>query len=765
MTIFSDRPGYLPPDAKEIALHQQLFRYAEDMKTLIEDHSTLEERHRVLQKAYDRTSNTFRALDRLLDGAPDLYIVTDIHGVIGHCNPACSVLCPPETLIGSSLFDYSTPETRAVIRTQIAAALGDHPSVPDQSTANSQLLYLNALSGQRLIITVSSVQSFEDDQREHIHWLLRDVTRQRESEFENQLATMVYSNATEGILITDVKGTILAVNPAFSQITGYSAEEVLEKTPKLLNSGVHDEEFYQTMWRNIRENGSWRTEIYNRKKSGEVVPLRVTVNSVKNTNGEVLSYIAIYTDLTRLQEAEKQLAYLAYHDPLTGLPNRSLFKDRIKQTLSHARRGSYEVTMFFIDLDRFKPINDTLGHEVGDVVLKEVARRLEQVSRDVDTVARIGGDEFVILAPGLSGRERIVAFGQKIIDALAKPFPHDERTLSVGCSIGAASYPTDGDNEDRLITHADHAMYRAKDNGGSDIVCFSDISEETDTAHISVEQELRKALIRNQLAIVYQPQFRMSGSDRTIGVEAFLRWKHPTLGSISPEVFIPVAERTGSIQPIGSWVLKSACSQLAMWQAEGINNLRLTVNISSRQLRDPEFVELVRETVLSTGIGASNLELEISEREILNDITSGVGRLSALRALGVRVVVDDLGSGYANLSRLRTLPIDRLKINRAFVRTMGENQLSDTVAGSVIDLANALNLEVMAEGVEAEGQLEALSAMGCRLVQGFLLAKPMSANDTYAFLKHDGMPLAGCGSSSNPIEAISTKITDHPQGE
>ena len=745
MSLFTDRGGYFPPDAKDIALHQQLFRYAEDMQALIDDHTELEKKHRVLQKAFDRTSSTFRSLDRLLDKAPDLYLITDPDGRIRHGNPACRALGSLEALIDSNLLDYARTESRTCMRQCIEAALQTDHTMPI-SPCPSETLYLNTLSGQRLIATLSSVQSFEDDQRAHIHWLLRDVTREREKEFENQLASMVYSNATEAILITDIKGNILAVNPAFTTITGYAADEVIGKTPKLLSSGIHDTAFYAAMWQQLSTNCTWQANIFNRNKNGQIIPLRVTVNAVKNATDEVLSYIAIYTDLTQLHEAEKQLNFLAYHDPLTRLPNRSLFQDRLHQTLVSARRGVYEFTLFFIDLDRFKPINDTLGHQAGDLVLREIAQRLEQSVRDVDTVARVGGDEFVIIAPGLYGQDHVFKLGQKILDQLSRPIQYGDRKLALGCSIGAACFPADGEDEDRLIQHADLAMYRAKENGGGQLIRFTDMEDETSSANLSVETELGKALTRNQLSLVYQPQILVAGTEKPVGVEALLRWDHPTLGRVSPEVFIPVAERTGSILAIGTWVLRSACTQLALWQAQGIVGLRMSVNISSRQLRDPGFIDTVREAIQSTGIGSANLELEITERELLLDLDVGFSHLNALRNLGVRIAVDDFGTGYSSLARLQHLPVDLLKIDQAFIKNIGQDEQSATIASCIVDMGRALHLDIIAEGVEKKGQLNTLRQIGCHLIQGYLLAEPMPPEMALDFLQSRSLPTLGVAS-------------------
>lgn len=734
MSLFAPNGGYIAPDPKDIALHQQLFKYAEDMQSLIDDHVSLESKHRMLQEAFDRTSSTFRALNRLLNHAPDLYMVTDRGGVIQHCNPACQVLCAIEGLIGSNLLDYTHSVSRDILKEMIEQALRDDPQKQNDATALGKEIYLNALSGQRIIISVSAVQSYEEDRREHIHWLLRNITRQREREFENQLASMVYSNATEGIMVTDIEGLILAVNPAYCSITGYTAEEAIGKNPKFMSSGVHDAGFYDRMWDNINQKGTWQTEIYNRNKSGDILPLRVTVNAVKNAAGETLSYIAIYTDISRLHEAERRLAFLAYHDTLTQLPNRALFRDRLEQTVSQARRGGYGASVIFIDLDRFKPINDVLGHDAGDAVLKEVARRLQNNIRDVDTAARIGGDEFVILAPGLATKDHLLAFGRKIVDQLAAPILYADRKLSVGCSIGCATFPNDGETSDTLIQHADMAMYRAKESGGATVVLYQEVEQAVEAASISVETELRKALTRGQLRVVYQPQHHADGTVETVGVEALLRWQHPILGELTPEIFIPVAERTGTIIQIGAWVLRTACKQLALWQTQGIQNLRLAVNVSARQVRDPDFIDVVREAICDTGICAALLELEIAEPVVLSDIDTGFSHLIALRDLGIRIVIDDFGTGYSSLSRLQKLPVDRLKIDPSFVKNLGHDAQSTLIANCIIEMGHAMNLDVVAEGVEIDEQLNQLREIGCGFVQGFALAKPMESEEILPYL-------------------------------
>jgi diguanylate cyclase (GGDEF)-like protein/PAS domain S-box-containing protein len=735
------------PPAAATGLHQQLFRYAEDLQELLASHATLEDRHKTVSAAFARTSRTLDVIGRLLDGAPDLYLVTDSHGRVKTCNRACGVLGPRDAILSSSLFDFAGTEARQGLQDVARARQADRrlPSPPLEAAGNDHRFA--SLSGDPLLLRLTSVEAATDDEHLELHWLFQDVTALREREFENRISSLVYENSADGILITDVGGNILAANPAMIRMTGYSASELVGRNPRFLASGMHDEEFYRQMWETLSSRGLWRSELFDRKKNGEILPVRCSVEAVRDERGEPVSYIAVYTDLSALQMSEQRLQYLAYHDALTGLPNRSLFKDRLAQAMSLARRGDYPLTVMFIDLDRFKPINDSLGHEAGDIVLREVGRRLEAVVRDVDTVARYGGDEFVILFPGLEDGATIMRIASDLDKGIGAPIEIAGHLYTIGASIGSASFPEDAESADQLIERADQAMYRAKQSGEHPVVRFAEIvPDENAEATLSIDQELRKALTRDQLHLQYQPQIEVRPEGRAVGLEVLLRWTHPVLGTIPPEVFIPVAERNGSIIAIGHWVIRSACRQLAMWHAAGHHELRMAINLSPRQLRDPSLIDVVRNTVAESGLHPADLEFEVSELDLLAEAESGFRHIHKLHDAGVRIAIDDFGRGYSSLAQLQSIPVDRLKIDPMFVKHLHGDHPARGMAGCIVAMARTLGLDVIAEGVELDAQLDILGRDGCAHVQGFLIAPPLDPSSVPAWLNNrEATPPGGLG--------------------
>lgn len=453
----------LPGSSRTVALHDQLYRYAEDLHQIIERNGALEAHYDTLRQTCDQLSESRDELDRLLHASRDIHVVTDPAGTIVQTNPAAEALGPRDAMVGCKLESWIQPAYTAaflVLQQGVAAggALGDR---------ECELHLTGKLPGEPTMIVIASVIGVRRDEKlNFLHWVLRDVTRMREAEFETRLSSMVFKSSAEGIIITDVEGCILAVNPAFTRVTGYSASEAIGKNPRILSSGIQSPGFYAEFWRSLREEGAWQGEIFNRRKTGEVYPEWLNVTTVRSGDGQILSYIAVLSDLSRLLAAEKQLAYLAHYDSLTKLPNRHLFDDRLDRAIAQARRAEQKFSLLFVDLDRFKPINDGFGHIVGDGVLKEVAARLQGGVRESDTVARLGGDEFVIIAPGLCGETEIGRLCAKLIDAISRPISIDSHELSVGGSFGCAVFPEHGTDGLSLLKRADDAMYRAKQVGG-----------------------------------------------------------------------------------------------------------------------------------------------------------------------------------------------------------------------------------------------------------------------------------------------------------
>ena len=566
----------------------------------------------------------------------------------------------------------------------------------------------------------------------HIH----DITLRKEAEREARLAAQVVESTTEGVLVTDAGNRIVSVNPAFTRVTGYTAEEAVGETPALLNSGRHDAAFYEGMWRAIRDHGEWQGEIWNRRKNGEIYPEWLNVTVVRDDAGRITHHIAVFSDITAIKKAEARLHRLAHYDPLTGLANRALFLERLEQSLMQAERTGERFAVLFIDLDRFKAVNDSLGHRAGDQLLEEVARRLEGCLRKSDTVARLGGDEFTALLRHIHSRRDVEELAATIVEVLERPFQLPGGTVQVGSSIGVALYPEAGADVDTLTQRADNAMYRAKEAGRNTYRFDSD----GPAVECAVDEaELRRALEHEELALAYQPYYGRDGA--IAGFEALLRWHHPQRGELPPAQFLPLAEESDLGVAIGQWVLERACTQAGQWNAARPERperpLGLTVNLSRRQLVDPRFAEEVGRVLARTGLPAHLLGLDAAESILLGDLAPLMDNLAGLRALGVRVAVDDFGGGFAALERLRELPLDAIKIDRAFIGRLSEGARDQAIAESMIELAHRLQMEVCAEGVETSEQLAFLQAHHCDLTQGYYLHRPATAAEVETLLARD----------------------------
>ncbi|WP_300438590.1 EAL domain-containing protein [Zoogloea sp.] len=543
---------------------------------------------------------------------------------------------------------------------------------------------------------------------------------------ELRLASRVFESSREGIIITDPETRILAVNPSFVKITGFSAADVIGKRPKLLASGRHDPDFYRNMWKKIQETGSWSGEIWNRRIDGSVYPEHLDICAVRGENGEVLHYVGTFLDLTERKAAEDRIRQLAEFDILTRLPNRSLFSDRLAQAMALAERESKRVAVFVIDLDRFKTVNDSLGHAIGDEILQEVSLRLRRLVRHSDTVSRLGGDEFAVLLTGLDQPAQTLPVARKILESLSEPYLIREHDLQITPSIGIALYPDNGSDTGTLLQNADAAMYHAKHLGRSNFQFFTPDFNQLATDRLNTENGLRHALTRRELVLHYQPQVELS-SGRIVGCEALLRWQ-PTGGElIPPDRFIPVAEDTGLIVPIGAWVLDEACKQLAAWDADGAAPIRIAVNVAVPQLRQEDFVAHVRDTLLRHRLSADRLEIEVTE-SVLLDQNERIGTtLEGLLALGVKLSLDDFGTGYASLSYLRNFHFDVLKIDRSFVSELHRNRDDITLIRAIISIARDMSLLTIAEGIETAEQRAILDELGCSLGQGYHFSRPVSA--------------------------------------
>lgn len=560
--------------------------------------------------------------------------------------------------------------------------------------------------------------------------IARDISEQRRTENRLRLAATVFENTTGAIVVTDPVGYIVQVNENFSQITGYLADEVIDQTPQLFSSPVHGESFYPDILRTLRQQGRWEGELWQRRKSGEDFPSWAGINAVYDHEGDLVSYVCFFVDISERKANEARIESLAYYDALTGLPNRTLFQDRLGNALQQAQRRNEWLAVMFLDLDRFKPINDTLGHAAGDALLREVARRLCDCVRDSDTVARMGGDEFTVLLVGLKSRDSAMAasvhVAEKVLASLAPAFVLQEREFFISASIGIALCPQDGQEASALLKFADTAMYHAKSTGKATFQFYQNEMNSQALERLSLEAELRRALQEDSLSLHFQPQFDCA-SLQLSGAEVLLRWQHPRLGAVPPSVFVPIAEEIGLVGNLGEWVLDRACQQWAQWRDAGLHLPRLGVNVSAQQFAGGQVVGQVRAVLERYALDPAVLELELTESVLLRDVEDTMQALAGLKALGVGIAVDDFGTGYSSLSYLKEFPIDTLKIDRGFIQAMAADSRDARLSQAIIAMARSLHLRVVAEGVESDEQLQLLRGFGCDEVQGYLLGHPVPA--------------------------------------
>ena len=569
--------------------------------------------------------------------------------------------------------------------------------------------------------------------------LCRDISERKRVETNLRLAAKVFENSLEGIYITDAGGTITQVNKAFCAITGYTEDEAIGRRPSFLSSGWHDLHFRTDIQPVLHDSGYWAGELVSRRKGGEAFPSWVGITEVRADDGEFVGYITTFRDITEAKNSEQRIRKLAYFDPLTDLPNRSLFHDRLTQALQRAVRSSHSVAVLFLDLDRFKAINDSMGHAVGDRLLTEAAARLRDCIRADDTVARMGGDEFTLILGGLTGREAAesaaVQVALKIMRSLNEPFMLSGRELFISTSIGIALYPEDGTNAETLLKNADTAMYHAKAAGKNGYQFYTEVMNARSLERLELQQRLYHAVQTDELRLLYQPivNFR---TRKLVGLEALLRWQHPDLGLLEPAHFMQFAEEAGIAARIGRWVINAACQQFSSWRAMGLRAGRIAVNISAQHYRDGELINDVIAALDGSNMLASQLELEFTEGALMADFGYSLSLQQDLKALGVRLSVDDFGTGYCSLNYLKQLPVDCLKIDRSFIAHIEAAEDERRIAHAVIGLARSFGLDIVAEGVETDGQIRQLMDMGCDEGQGYVVGKPLDARNMLKWLKH-----------------------------
>lgn len=660
-------------------------------------------------------------LRSIIDSTPDFIFCKDDEGVYLRCNKAVEELfgAKEAEIVGKTDFDFVDKTTAESFREQDKIMMDKGQTNINEET----VIYPD---GRRAILqTLKTPYKTASGEVLGLLGIARDITEQRKAEQELHIAGQVFAASNEGILVTDPDNNIIQVNPAFSEITGYNKEEVIGKNPRILSSGLQDHDFFHRFWTSLHASGSWSGEIWNRRKSGEVYPQWLSISIIKDSHGHIQQYIALMSDISKNKAAEERISWLAHHDVLTKLPNRALLQDRTHQALIAAERQQKKVALLFIDLDRFKFINDSLGHSIGDELLIEVAQRLLHEVREDDTVSRTGGDEFTVLLTN-SDEQGAAHVAEKLIEKISHPFVIKGHHLYVTLSIGISLFPDNGRDAQILNQKADTAMYRAKENGRNQYQFFTEEMQSQLLNRLELEHALRFSVKHNELELVYQPQIDIN-TKTIIGAEALLRWKHPEKGYISPLEFIPIAEESGMITEIGQWVLDTAMIQLQQWMKAGYHELTVAVNLSAVQFNDPKLVENITTLKDKYHICSQNLELEITESVAMANVDLTIKQLEQLSKAGVQLSLDDFGTGYSSLSYLKKFPINKLKIDQSFIFDMLVDKDEEAIVDAIITLAQTLGLKTIAEGVEEKLQMDALQMKGCDQLQGYYFSKPIPA--------------------------------------
>ncbi|MBM7062242.1 EAL domain-containing protein [Pseudomonas sp. UL073] len=697
----------------------------------VRDISQLKETQQRLQISEEKFARAFHA-------SPDGMLITRLRdGLLIEANEGFTRITgyrPHEATDQSTiqLGVWANPQDRLQVVEQLRHSGSVHDYIAPIRTRDGQ---------QRLCEL--SVQSILIGDEACMLTIARDITERQVMQEKLQQAATVFESTAEGVLITDTRQRITAVNRAFSEITGYSEAEALGQSPRLLASGQHDSAFYAAMWHQLADQGHWQGEIWNRRKSGELYPEWLTINAVHDPAGVITHFVGVFADISILKHAQARLDYQAHHDPLTGLPNRLLFESRLLAALNDAQADDRQGAVLFLDLDRFKHINDSLGHPVGDTLLKSIALRLRDQLRDIDTVARQGGDEFIILLPGLHQLDDAEHVAAKLLSCFDTAFQADDHEFFISASIGISLFPADGKDVATLVKNADAAMYRAKAKGRNRVELYTRDLTFQATERMALEHELRRALERNELSLHYQPKLALD-SRRLTGAEALIRWQHPVLGDIPPDRFIPLAEENGLILPLGDWVLQEACRQMSVWHKQHAPFGPLSVNLAGAQLRQPLLAKRIAGLLDELQLPPQLLQLEITEGFIMSQTEEALAILHELKALKLELAIDDFGTGYSSLSYLKRLPLDTLKIDKSFVSGLPDDPHDAAIVRAIIALARSMQLTVIAEGVETQAQEDFLTREGCGQIQGFILSQALPAEQ---FSQHFLSPRHAIGAS------------------
>lgn len=668
------------------------------------------------------------ALDTMMASLPDALIIADERGRVRKLNPRA------EHLFGYAADEVLDEPVDGLLSEPYSRRLRERWKTYVADGSGELLSCGREVLGRRkdggVVPMELSVAQLERDGERRFVVVLHDISARKRALARLDVAEKVLECTMEGVMVTDRRGTMLWVNQGFSNISGYPREEVLGQKAAMLKSGLQNAEFYHAMWARIRENGEWQGEIWNRRKDGEAFPEWLTIKAITDPSGQVTRYVGVFSDISKHKRAEETIRTLTYYDAVTRLPNRYLLMDRLDQALERAPRSGRRLALVMIGLNRFKQINETLGHQTGDVVLRTVADRLGMSLRGHDTVARLRGDTFCCLLTDLAQDHDAHLVISRLLESFSTSFEVDGHELFITAKVGISVYPVDGTDPEDLAQKAETAMNRSKELADNSYQFYTPEMHANSVERLRLETELRKAVSRDEFVVYYQPKIE-TASGRVVGAEALVRWRHRELGMISPADFIPIAEETGLIVPIGNWVMNHVCEQLRQWRDVGQPVVQVAVNLSAHQFRQPDLVEQVVTALNTHGIPPELLELELTESAVMHHAEATIETLMQLHKQGVRLAIDDFGTGYSSLSYLKKFPLDKLKIDRSFVMDIDTNPASAEIVGAIVAMGHSLNLEIVAEGVENDAQLDVLKGLKCDEIQGFYYSRPIPA-ETFA---------------------------------
>ncbi|MGE5478527.1 MAG: EAL domain-containing protein [Bacteroidales bacterium] len=667
-------------------------------------------------------------LDTVMSSLPDALVIADDRGRVRKLNPRAV------TLFGYSMDEALDEPVDGLLAEPYARQLRERWKAFVATGADGLIASGREVLGRRkdgnVVPMELSVAQLERDGERRFVVVLHDISARKRALARLDVAEKVLECTMEGVMVTDRRGTMLWVNQGFCRISGYSREEVLGQKAAMLKSGLQGPDFYAAMWGQIRQTGEWEGEIWNRRKDGEAYPEWLTIKAITDPSGQVTRYVGVFSDISKHKRAEETIRTLTYYDAVTRLPNRYLFMDRLHQALERAPRSGRKVALVMIGLNRFKQINETLGHQNGDQLLRVVADRLGTSLRGHDTVARLRGDTFCCLLTDLAQDHDAHLVISRLLESFATSFEVEGHEVFITAKVGISVFPVDGTDPDDLVLKAETAMNRSKELADNAYQFYTPEMHANSVERLKLETELRKALSRDEFVVYYQPKIE-TASGRVVGAEALVRWRHRELGMISPADFIPIAEETGLIVPIGNWVMDHVCEQIRQWRDAGQPVVQVAVNLSAHQFRQPDLVDRVVESLHKHAIDPDLLELELTESAVMHNAEVTISTLMELHSQGVRLAVDDFGTGYSSLSYLKKFPLDKLKIDRSFVMDIDTNPASAEIVGAIIAMGHSLNLEIVAEGVENDAQLEVLKGLRCDEIQGFYYSRPIPA-DTFA---------------------------------